>query len=53
MGCELAPLVHVDYRDVKFVDDENGHLKNQAKSQLSIEKMNEINAKLMNLIFHI
>ena len=40
------PLVHVDYRDVKFIDDDNGHLyKNQAKSQLSIEKMNEINAR--------
>ena len=40
------PLVHVDYRDVKFIDDDNGHLyKNQAKSQLSIEEMNEINAK--------
>ena len=41
------PLVHVDYRDVKFIDDENGHLyKNQAKSQLSIEEMNEINVKV-------
>ena len=40
------PLVHVDYRDVKFIDDDNGHLyKNQAKSQLSIEEMNEINAR--------
>ena len=40
------PLVHVDYRDVKFIDDDNGHLyKNQAKSQLSIEEMNKINAK--------
>ncbi len=40
------PLVHVDYRDVKFIDDDNGHLyKNQAKSQLSIEEMNEINVK--------
>jgi len=37
------PLVHVDYRDVKFIDDDNGHLyKNQAKSQLSIEEMNKI-----------
>ena len=40
------PLVHVDYRDVKFIDDDKGHLyKNQAKSQLSIEEMNEINAR--------
>ena len=40
------PLVHVDYRDVKFIDDDNGHLyKNQAKSQLSVEEMNEINAR--------
>lgn len=40
------PLVHVDYRDVEFIDDDNGHLyKNQAKSQLSIEEMNEINAR--------
>ena len=40
------PLVHIDYRDVKFIDDDNGHLyKNQAKSQLSIEEMNEINAR--------
>ncbi len=40
------PLVHVDYRDVKFIDDDNGHLyTNQAKSQLSIEEMNKINDK--------
>ena len=40
------PLVHVDYRDIKFIDDDKGHLyKNQAKSQLSIEEMNEINAR--------
>ena len=40
------PLVHVDYRDVKFIDDDNGHLyTNQAKSQLPIEEMNKINAK--------
>ena len=40
------PLVHVDYRDIEFIDDDNGHLyKNQAKSQLSIEEMNEINAR--------
>ena len=40
------PLVHVDYRDVEFIDDENSHLNpNQAKSQLSIEEMNKINDK--------
>ena len=40
------PLVHVDYRDIEFIDDDKGHLNpNQAKSQLSIEKMNKINAK--------
>ena len=38
------PLVHVDYRDIEFIDDDNGHLYlNQAKSQLPIEDMNEIN----------
>ena len=40
------PLVHVDYRDIEFIDDDKGHLNpNQAKSQLPIETMNEINAK--------
>ena len=40
----LGTLVHIDYRDIEFIDDDNGHLnKNQAKSQLSIEEMNEIN----------
>ena len=40
------PLVHVDYRDVEFIDDDNGHLNpNQAKSPMSVGKMNEINAK--------
>ncbi len=40
------PLVHVDYRDHKFIDDENGHLHpKQAKSPMSVGKMNEINAK--------
>ena len=39
-------LVHNDYVNHTFVDDENGHLNlNQAKSPLPIEKMNEINAK--------
>ena len=40
------PLVHVDYRDIQFIDDEKGHLNpNQAKSPMSIDKMNQINAK--------
>ena len=40
------PLVHVDYRDIKFIDDDNGHLNpNQAKSPMSVGKMNEINAR--------
>jgi hypothetical protein len=40
------PLVHVDYKDHVFVDDDKGHLNpNQAKSQMSLEKMNEINGK--------
>ena len=40
------PLVHVDYEHLEFIDDDKGHLNpNQAKSSLSIEKMNEINAK--------
>ena len=39
-------LVHVDYRDHVFVDDENGHLHpKQAKSPMAIDLMNEINAK--------
>ena len=46
------PLVHVDYRDIKFIDDENGHLNpNQAKSPMSIEKMNEINGKVEEFDF--
>ena len=40
------PLVHVDYRNIEFIDDDNGHLNpNQAKSQMSIEDMNKINEK--------
>ena len=40
------PLVHVDYENHLFVDDDKGHLNpNQAKSPMSIKKMNEINAK--------
>jgi hypothetical protein len=46
------PLVHVDYKDFVFVDDDDGHLNpNQAKSQLSIEKMNEINARAKEFDF--
>ena len=40
------PLVHVEYRDVEFIDDDKGHLNpNQAKSPMAIDVMNEINAK--------
>ena len=47
------PLVHVDYRDVEFIDDDKGHLyKNQAKSQLSIKEMNEINARAEDFDFN-
>jgi len=46
------PLVHTDYEKLEFIDDEDGHLNpNQAKSQLSIEKMNEINAKAKEFDF--
>jgi len=46
------PLVHVDYRDVEFIDDDNGHLyTNQAKSQLSVEEMNKINARTKEFQF--
>ena len=45
-------LVHVDYENLEFIDDDKGHLNpNQAKSQLSIEKMNEINAKVEEFDF--
>jgi hypothetical protein len=46
------PLVHTDYEKLEFIDDEDGHLNpNQAKSQLSIEKMNKINAKAKEFDF--
>jgi len=46
------PLVHLDYRDLEFVDDKDGHLNpNQAKSPMSIEKMNEINGKVDDFDF--
>ena len=47
------PLVHVDYEHLKFVDNGDGHLNpNQAKSLMSIEKMNEINAKVDEFNFN-
>jgi len=40
------PLVHPKFENHVFIDDEFGHLNpNQAKSPMSIEKMNEINAE--------
>ena len=40
------PLVHNDYVNLQFIDDDKGHLNpNQAKSPMSIEKMNEINSR--------
>tara|TARA_R110002012_G_scaffold100670_2_gene239401 strand:- start:3204 stop:4184 length:981 start_codon:yes stop_codon:yes gene_type:complete len=40
------PLVHPKFVNHTFIDDENGHLNpNQAKSQMSILRMNEINAE--------
>ena len=39
--------VHIDYENIEFVEDENQHLnENQAKSPLSIEKMNKINSNV-------
>jgi len=47
------PLVHVDYEHLEFVDNGDGHLNpNQAKSPMSIEKMNEINAKANEFTFN-
>ena len=47
------PLVHIDYENLEFIDDDKGHLNpNQAKSQLSIKKMNEINAKAKEFDFN-
>ena len=46
------PLVHVDYESHVFVDDDKGHLNpNQAKSPMSIEKMNKINDKAKEFDF--
>jgi hypothetical protein len=45
-------LVHVDYQDVVFVDDDKSYLNpNQAKSPMSIEKMNEINSRAKEFDF--
>ena len=42
----VGALVHVDYRDIEFIDDDKGHLNpDQAKSPMSIKKMNDINSK--------
>ena len=41
------PLVHVDYKSLDFIDGEDSHLNpNQAKSKMSVEKMNEINGRV-------
>ena len=46
------PTVHVDYENLEYIDDENHHLhKTQAKSQLSIEEMNNINLKIEDFNF--
>ena len=46
------PTVHVDYENLQYIDDEDHHLhKTQAKSQLSIEEMNEINSKVEDFDF--
>ena len=46
------PLVHNDYVDIEFVDDEDGHLNpNQAKSPMSIKRMNKINARAKEFDF--
>ena len=44
--------VHVDYENIQFVDDDKQHFnENQAKSPLSIEKMNKINSKVEDFDF--
>jgi len=46
------PLVHPKYENVVFVDDDEQHLNpNQAKSPMSIEKMNEINSETQEFDF--
>ena len=45
------PLVHTKYQNIEYVD-KDGHLnENQAKSPLSIDKMNKINAETENFDF--
>jgi hypothetical protein len=47
------PTVHVDYESHVFEDGTDSHLnKKQAKSQLSIEEMNEVNSKVDEFDFH-
>lgn len=47
------PLVHVDFESLDFIDGKDSHLNpNQAKSQMSIEKMNEINGKVDEFDFN-
>ena len=46
------PLVHPKFESHIFVDDDKGHLNpNQAKSPMSIEKMNEINSESNDFMF--
>ena len=46
------PLVHPKYENIEFVDDDEQHLNpNQAKSPMSIEKMNEINSETKEFDF--
>jgi hypothetical protein len=46
------PLVHPKFENHVFIDDETGHLNpNQAKSPMSIEKMNEINSEAEDFDF--
>ena len=48
------PLVHPDYENIIFVDDDDQHLNpDQAKSPMSIKRMNEINAKTKEFDFRL
>ena len=50
----LDPLVHPDYENITFVDDDDQHLNpDQAKSPMSIKRMNEINAKTKEFDFRL
>jgi hypothetical protein len=45
------PLVHTKYQDIEYIE-EDGHLnENQAKSPLSIDKMNKINSETEDFDF--